>query len=83
MYQKKFVEAVNPLKPYNHTFDEVYQKIEKWVTRGRPIDVTGFQLFHNGELTNYASLYELVNKVYKIRNQVNYCTCLVCVKTFR
>lgn len=82
MYQKKFVEAVNPLKPYDKSFDDIYRKLEKWVMRGKPIEVTGFQLFHNGELTDYGSLYELTNKIYKMRDQVNYCTCVVCIKTF-
>lgn len=83
MYKKKFVEAVKPLAPYDKTFQELYNKMEKWVNRGKPIAVEGFQLFHNGDLIDYDTFLSLVSAVYKMRNQVNYCTCVVCIKTFK
>ena len=83
MFKKKFVEAINPMKPYNLTFEQLFNKVDKWVNRGKPVEVYGFQLFHNGNLTNYESLFDLVMAIWLIKDKVNYCTCAVCVKTFK
>lgn len=83
MYKKKFVEALKPLDLYDKSFEELYSKIEKWVLRGKPIKVEGFQLFHNGDLIDYDSMFNMVEAIYTLRHQVNYCTCIVCVKTLK
>lgn len=80
MYQKKFVEAIKPLNTQD--FNQLYKKMQKWVDRGKPVTVGRYQLFHNGDLTNYDTLYDLVVAVYRLGDRVNYCTCAICVKTF-
>lgn len=64
---KRFCEVVRKICPKEMTKEQMVAQLNKWLRRGHPLSVSNLSLFHNGYISHYDTVEELVTAIRQVK----------------